>query len=91
VITGLLVLAIGIAITVAGPFAIGLFVIACVPLGWMLAFTQVVLVRRAGYGHRDPAGEAGGVVLLDQLRPEILTALSAAGFEISPGKPGPGG
>lgn len=46
VIVGLLVLAIGIVITIAGPRAIGLFVIACVPLGWMLALTQVVLIRR---------------------------------------------
>lgn len=40
VVVGLLVLAIGIAIAVAGPLAIGLFVIACVPVGWMLALTQ---------------------------------------------------
>jgi hypothetical protein len=57
VIVGLLVLAIGIAIAVAGPVAIGLFVIACVPVGWMLALTQVVLIRRRA--NNQGSGAAG--------------------------------
>lgn len=58
VIVGLLVLAIGMAITVAGPRAIGLFVIACVPVGWMLALTQVALIRRRASSQGSGAAAA---------------------------------
>jgi hypothetical protein len=58
VIVGLLVLAIGIAIAIAGPLAIGLFVIVCVPLGWILALTQVVLIRRSAGSQGSAAAAA---------------------------------
>lgn len=58
VIVGLLVLAIGIAIAVAGQLAIGLFVIACVPVGWMLALTQVALIRRRANSQGSGAAAA---------------------------------
>lgn len=58
VIAGPLVLAIGIAIAVTGPLAIGLFVIVCVPLGWILALTQVVLIRRRANSQGSGAAAA---------------------------------
>ena len=60
VIAGLLVLAIGIAIAVAGSPAVGLFVIVCVPLGWILALTQVVLIQRRANSQASRAAAAQG-------------------------------
>lgn len=49
-LVSLLVLAVGVIIAIAGPLKIGLFVIVCVPLGWVLALTQIALIRRRASG-----------------------------------------
>lgn len=64
-LAGLLVLAIGIAIVAVGPRGIGIFVIVCVPLGWLLALGQITLIRRrrvgwAGPGNVPPDAAAPG-------------------------------